>query len=68
MILAYRPFVGVHPYAETGPGFLRGDPCARGGGSTLPAIPTTSPDDLLKGSSAGERIIYGTGISSLRMP
>jgi hypothetical protein len=61
LILAYRPFDGLHPYAETGPIFLCADTCKRGGGTDLPAVLKTSPDYLIKGYSAGERIIYGTG-------
>ncbi|MDW3223794.1 MAG: DUF1203 domain-containing protein [Paracoccaceae bacterium] len=62
LILAHRPFEGVHAYAETGPIFLCAKPCTRGGGSDdLPEILTTSPDYLLKGYSTDERIVYGTG-------
>ncbi|MFK7834656.1 MAG: DUF1203 domain-containing protein [Sulfitobacter sp.] len=61
LILAHRPFEGVHPYAETGPIFLCAAPCPRGGGEKVPAILTTSPDYLLKGYSADDRIVYGTG-------
>lgn len=61
LILAHRPFDGVHAYAETGPIFLCADPCTRGGGnSELPDILTTSPDYLVKEYSADERIVYGT--------
>ncbi|MEX0371654.1 MAG: DUF1203 domain-containing protein, partial [Tateyamaria sp.] len=59
--LAYKPFEGTHPYAEVGPIFLCADPCPRGGGAELPAILTTSPDYLIKGYSADDRIVYGTG-------
>ncbi|WP_299501712.1 DUF1203 domain-containing protein [uncultured Roseobacter sp.] len=62
LILAHRPFEGVHAYAETGPIFLCANPCPRGGDTdTLPPILTTSPDYLVKGYSADERIVYGTG-------
>ncbi|MEL7513079.1 MAG: DUF1203 domain-containing protein [Pseudomonadota bacterium] len=61
LILAYKPFDGSHPYAETGPIFLCADSCERGGGDDLPEIFTTSPDFLVKGYSANDRIIYGTG-------
>ncbi len=62
LILAHRPFDGLHPYAETGPIFLCADPCERGGGPDLPEVLTTSPDYLLKGYSAQDRIVYGTGM------
>lgn len=61
LILAYKPFDGSHPYAEIGPIFLCADACERGGGDDLPEIFTTSPDFLVKGYSANERIVYGTG-------
>jgi hypothetical protein len=62
LILAHRPFAGLHAYAETGPIFVCATACMRGGGSSeVPAILTTSPDYLLKGYSADERIVYGTG-------
>lgn len=62
LVLAHRPFAQMHPYAEVGPIFLCANPCTRGGGTdTLPEILTTSPDYLVKGYSADERIVYGTG-------
>jgi hypothetical protein len=61
LVLALRPFDGLHPYAETGPIFLCADACERGGGHTLPPILRSSPDYLLKGYGADERIVYGTG-------
>lgn len=61
LILAYRPFDGLHPYAETGPIFLCADHCARGGGTPVPAILQSSPDYLVKGYSSEDRIVYGTG-------
>jgi len=61
LILAHKPFDGTHPYAEVGPIFLCADSCSAGGGVDLPAILTTSPDYLVKGYSADDRIVYGTG-------
>ncbi|MCF6233079.1 MAG: DUF1203 domain-containing protein [Rhodobacteraceae bacterium] len=61
LILAYRPFPDLHPYAETGPIFLCADPCERGGGQALPDVLTTSPDYLIKGYCRNDRIVYGTG-------
>ena len=61
LILAHRPFAALHPYAETGPIFLCADGCARHPGDDLPPVLTSSPDYLLKGYSADERIVYGTG-------
>lgn len=61
LVLAHKPFQGTHPYAEVGPIFLCAEDCARGGGTDLPEIFTTSPDYLIKGYSAEDRIVYGTG-------
>ncbi len=61
LILAHRPFPNLHPYAESGPIFLCADHCERGGGGDVPSILTTSPDYLIKGYSADDRIVYGTG-------
>ncbi|MBT9385778.1 DUF1203 domain-containing protein [Pseudooceanicola sp. CBS1P-1] len=62
LVLAYRPFVSLQPYAETGPVFLCADACAPDSAAegSLPAI-LVSPDYLLKGYCAEERIVYGTG-------
>lgn len=59
LVLAYRPFDGLQPYAETGPIFLCAESCAPKG-TGLPDV-VVSPDYLLKAYSADQRIIYGTG-------
>lgn len=61
LILAHRPFTALQPYAETGPIFLCADDCAAWTGAGLPPILTTSPEFLLKGYTAAQRIRYGTG-------
>lgn len=61
LILAHKPFEGTHPYSEVGPIFLCAGTCERGGGADLPEVLTTSPDYLIKGYSAQDRIVYGTG-------
>lgn len=61
LILAHRPFDSLQPYAETGPIFVCANPCARDNGETLPPILQSSPDYLVKGYAANDRIIYGTG-------
>lgn len=61
LVLAHKPFESLQPYAEVGPIFLCADPCVRGGGKDLPEFLKTSPDYLLRGYDAGERIVYGTG-------
>lgn len=63
LILSYRPFPDDQPYAEVGPIFLCGDNCERFAASgALPPILQTSPDYLIKGYSADDRIVYGTGV------
>ena len=68
LVLAHRPFDSLQPYAETGPIFLCADACPAGGGrmdggadgGRLPEI-LASPDYVLRGYGADERIVYGTG-------
>ena len=60
LVLAHRPFPGPQPYAETGPIFLCADPCAPGGGEALPAM-LASPEYIVRGYGADDRIVYGTG-------
>jgi Protein of unknown function (DUF1203) len=60
LILAHRPFPVPQPYAELGPIFLCADPCAQGGGEALPEI-LASPDYIVRGYGADDRIVYGTG-------
>ncbi len=60
LILAHRPFPEPQPYAELGPIFLCADACTAGGGAALPAM-LASPDYIVRGYSAENRIVYGTG-------
>ena len=60
LILAHRPFPALQPYAELGPIFLCADPCEAGGGSALPEM-LVSPDYIVRGYGADDRIAYGTG-------
>lgn len=60
LVLAHRPFPALQPYAETGPIFLCADPCAAGGGEDLPAM-LDSPEYIVRGYGADDRIVYGTG-------
>ncbi|KJZ25999.1 DUF1203 domain-containing protein [Tritonibacter mobilis] len=62
LILAHRPFPTVQPYAETGPIFLCASTCTRHAGPEMPEVFTRSPDYLIKGYGADDRIVYGTGI------
>jgi hypothetical protein len=60
LVLAHRPFPTPQPYAEVGPIFLCADPCEAGGGEVLPEI-LASPDYIVRGYGADDRIVYGTG-------
>lgn len=61
LILAYRPFGALQPYAELGPIFLCASECERTANATVPEVFDESPDYLIKGYTADERIKYGTG-------
>ncbi|MBB2796181.1 UNVERIFIED_ORG: hypothetical protein GGD58_005087 [Rhizobium pisi] len=62
LVLAYRPFPELQPYAETGPIFLHKQPCARyAAEEILPPVLTTSRDFIVRGYNANDRIVYGTG-------
>ena len=60
LVLAHRPFPELQPYAELGPIFLCADPCEAGGGADWPEV-LDSPDFIVRGYSAADRIVYGTG-------
>lgn len=60
LVLAHRPFASVQPYAEVGPIFLCAEDCACGDTDKLPAF-LTSASYIVRGYSADERIVYGTG-------
>lgn len=63
LILNYRPFPGLQPYAESGPIFIHAEPCERY--ATSEKVPDmffrNSRRYLLKGYYANDRIAYGTG-------
>lgn len=61
LILAHRPFPEPQPYAEIGPIFLHADPCDRAAAS--PDLPEmlASPEYIVRGYGANDRIVYGTG-------
>lgn len=62
LILAYRPFPALQPYAETGPIFLHAEECPRAAeAGELPELFTRTKDYILRGYSADDRIVYGTG-------
>ncbi len=61
LVLAYRPFPALQPYAETGPVFLCADDCTRWEGDGLPPVLASRDACLIKGYGADDRIAYGTG-------
>ena len=61
LVLAWRPFRAIHPYAELGPIFLCAEECVNGSSvDELPAF-LASERYIARGYDAGERIVYGTG-------
>ncbi|MCU0828449.1 MAG: DUF1203 domain-containing protein [Tabrizicola sp.] len=60
LVLAHRPFPAPQPYAEVGPIFLCADACEAGGEAALPEM-LASPDYIVRGYGADDRIVYGTG-------
>lgn len=62
LILAYRPFETMHPYTETGPVFLHAKNCDRHPATEdTPGMLRRSTQMIVRGYSADERIVYGTG-------
>lgn len=61
LILAHRPFPDTQPYAETGPIFLCAEPCRAWRGEGVPALFRNRDEILMRGYSADNRIVYGTG-------
>ncbi|MEK1873532.1 MAG: DUF1203 domain-containing protein [Rhizobium altiplani] len=65
LVFAYRPFPELQPYAETGPVFLHKERCERyAAEEVLPPV-LTSPDFIVRGYNADNRIVYGTGAVTL---
>ena len=62
LVLAYRPFPGLQPYAETGPIFLHARECERATESdVVPELFTRTAAYIVRGYSNDDRIVYGTG-------
>ena len=62
LVLAYRPFPDLQPYAETGPIFLHGKRCERYNVEEIqPPVLETSPHYIVRGYGADDHIVYGTG-------
>lgn len=62
LVLAWQPFSGAQPYAETGPVFLCAHECTRHEPAPgLPALFSRSKEWLVRGYDGAQRIAYGTG-------
>ena len=62
LVLAYRPFPELQPYAEVGPIFFCADDCERHAEvESCPELVLKRDQILIKGYSSNNRIAYGTG-------
>lgn len=61
LVLSYRPFATMQPYAETGPIFLHGDACARYQSEALPAWFDFLDPAIIRGYGDNDWIRYDTG-------
>jgi hypothetical protein len=61
LVLAYRPFPELQPYAKTGPIFLHAQECERAKPGAGLAEMLAGPDYIVRGYGADDRIVYGTG-------
>ncbi|WP_320202007.1 DUF1203 domain-containing protein [Agrobacterium sp. rho-13.3] len=61
LLLSYRPFPSLQPFAETGPIFMHAEACGPyEAQDDLPPM-LESPDYIVRGYSPDNRIVYGTG-------
>jgi hypothetical protein len=61
LVLAYRPFPELQPYAETGPIFLHKQPCQRYLAEAVIPPMLSSSDYIVRGYGHDNRIVYGSG-------
>jgi hypothetical protein len=61
LVLAYRPFATLQPYAETGPIFLHADPCARYESDAVPGWFDYMAPAIVRGYGVDDWIRYDTG-------
>ena len=61
LVLSWRPFATVQPYAETGPIFLHARSCARYESARLPAWFDFLDPAIVRGYDGGDWIRYDTG-------
>ncbi|MBW6420206.1 DUF1203 domain-containing protein [Rhizobium sp. XQZ8] len=65
LVLAYRPFPELQPYAETGPIFLHKTDCRRYAAEEILPPVLSSPEYIVRGYGADDRIVYGSGAVTL---
>lgn len=61
LVLAYRPFDSLHPYAEVGPIFLHATACQRYEGDRLPRWFDYMDPAIIRGYGSDDWIRYDTG-------
>ena len=61
LVLAYRPFKNLQPYAEVGPIFLCAAGCERYPETSIAPEHYKQREMLVRGYDAEDRIVYGTG-------
>jgi len=61
LVLAYRPFRELQPYAETGPIFLHKQACERYAAEEVLPPMLSSSDYIVRGYGHDDRIVYGSG-------
>ena len=61
LVLSYRPFAALQPYAETGPVFLHARDCERYDAEALPAWFAFIAPALVRGYDGDDWIVYETG-------
>ncbi len=61
LVLSYRPFPGLQPYAEVGPIFLHAADCDRYESDSLPEWFRYLQPALVRGYSGDDWIVYETG-------
>ena len=61
LVLSYRPFGSLQPYAEIGPIFLHKNPCNRYQSDKLPAWFDYLDPSIIRGYGSDDWILYPTG-------
>ncbi|MBE1283960.1 MAG: DUF1203 domain-containing protein [Rhodobacteraceae bacterium] len=67
LALAHRPFKTRNPFTETGPIYICDPGCTQAEPSSEPPAFLDAPHYILRGYSADERIVYGTGAVTPRV-